>query len=208
MDPIKLLVIGDTKPPIREKNDAGIDIFIPNLTEEYVEKLVKANPGQPVKWGVVGSPTEQKEAAESEDEEARINKGLYIYIPPHEDILIPTCLKARIPEGQFLKIENRSSVSVRQKLQVSAGVLDPSFSGEIMVHIFNFSSSMKFLSFGQKIAQMIPYVYNAEDHINNYIETIEKFKEYKNLTTEEKFYEGFESHRPDNGQAGFGSSGS
>ncbi len=140
MDPIKLLVIGDTKPPIREKNDAGIDIFIPNLTEEYVEKLVKANPGQPVHY--------------------------------------------------------------------PAGVLDPSFSGEIMVHIFNFSSSMKFLSFGQKIAQMIPYVYNAEDHINNYIETIEKFKEYKNLTTEEKFYEGFESHRPDNGQAGFGSSGS
>lgn len=183
---IKFLVCGDTTPPARRRYDAGIDVFIPNLTEQFVTDLMNANPGQPVKWGVLGIPDVQ----ENPEKPADNNGKMFIYLGPHCDLLIPTYVKARIPEGTYLRVADRSSIPPRQKLVHGSEVIDPSFEGIIFIHVINFSNDMRFLSFGQKLAQLIPEKYIPSEIENYYQEGLEQFKEYRNITTLEKFYEG------------------
>lgn len=190
---LKFFVEGDTTPPKREVGSAGIDLFVPNISEQFLKDLAEKNPGTPFRWGVVGAPTEENK-----------NKGVYISLPQHEDILIPTYIKAKIPPNVFLHMDNKSGVCTNQKLVVGASVIDPDYTGIIHVHVFNNSNVLRFIEFGQKIAQMVPIIFDASTIELYYNESVEQFKEFKNLTTLEKFYEGFETKR---GEKGFGSSG-
>jgi dUTPase len=196
-DNIKFFVTGDVKPPQRNTGlDAGFDFFIPNLNEKFIKDLTEKNPGQPFRWGLVGAPTNE--------EELRENKGIFLYVPAHEDILIPTYIKARFSKDWCLRVSNKSGVATSQKLTVGAEIIDSSYEGIIHVHLFNSSNATRFLEFGQKIAQVIPIRINTEEHEIYYDNTIEAYKEFKNFISVEDFYEGHESARKDQG---FGSTG-
>lgn len=192
-DKVKLFVCGDVKAPKRDAGyDAGIDVFVPNLTEQFMVDLTKKNPGHPFRWGVIGSPVEN-------EENVKQNEGLYLYLAPGEDLLIPTYLKARIPNDMYLKVANKSGVCTKQKLVVGADTIDSSYEGIMHIHIFNASNSMRFIQFGQSIAQLIPIKIDNDEIEVWYDDSIELFKEMKNQTTAEKFYEGHESKRKEKG---------
>ena len=192
-DHVKLFVCGDVKPPQRKAGDAGIDFFVPNLSEKFIADLVEKNPGQPFRWGLVGAP--------SNEEEARDNKGIFIYLPPHEDILIPTYVKARFPSNIALQANNKSGVATNQKLGFGAQLIDAAYEGIIHIHVFNNSNSQRFIEFGQKLMQFVP-VYIDEKPIEIFYDnSIEEFKEYKNFISVEEFYKDHETHR---GEKGFG----
>lgn len=189
---IKFYVCGDTTPPKRNcGHDAGVDFFVPNLTERFVKDLTEANKGHPYTWGLVGAP----------DPSDNDNEGVFIYVPPHSDILIPTYVKALIPDNEVLMMTNKSSVATKHKLVVGADTIDSSYEGIIHVHLINSSNTMRFIGFGDKICQGVPIVIDNEKIEVYYDESIEKFSEYKNTTTVEKFYEG---HNSDRGEKGFG----
>jgi len=190
-DQVKLFVCGDTKPPQRKKGDAGIDFFVPNLTQKFIEDLTEKNPGQPFRWGLVGAPQNEKDVED--------NKGVYIYLPPGEDLLIPTYVKSRFPDNIVLQMNNKSGVATNQKFVVGANIVDSSYEGIIHVHIFNASNHMRFIEFGQKIAQAVPIVFDDRDIELFYDNTIEAFKEYKNFVPVEEFYKDHDSHRGDKG---------
>lgn len=195
-DKVKLFVCGDVKAPKRDAGyDAGIDVFVPNLTEQFMVDLTKKNPGHPFRWGVIGSPVEN-------EENVKQNEGLYLYLAPGEDLLIPTYLKARIPNDMYLKVANKSGVCTKQKLVVGADTIDSSYEGIMHVHIFNASNSMRFIQFGQSIAQLIPIKIDNDEIEVWYDDSIELFKEMKNQTNAEKFYEGHESKRKEKGFGG------
>lgn len=192
-DKVKLFVCGDVKAPKRDAGyDAGIDVFVPNLTEQFMIDLTKKNPGHPFRWGVIGSPVEN-------EENVKQNEGLYLYLAPGEDLLIPTYIKARIPNDMYLKVANKSGVCTKQKLVVGADTVDASYEGIMHVHIFNASNSMRFIQFGQSIAQLIPTKINNDEIEVWYDDSIELFKEMKNQTNAEKFFEGHESKRKEKG---------
>jgi dUTPase len=193
-DKVKFFICGDTKVPQRNTGkDAGVDVFVPNLNEKFIKDLTEKNPGQPFRWGLVGAPTNEEELKE--------NKGIYLYLPAGEDILIPTYIKSRFSKDWCLKVMNKSGVATNQKLICGAELIDSSYQGIIHVHLFNASNATRFIEFGQKIAQLVPLRINNEEHEIFYDNTIEAFKEYKNFISVEEFYEGTESDR---GEKGFG----
>jgi dUTPase len=192
LENVKFLVCGDVKPPKRNTGlDAGFDFFVPNLTEQFVKDLSEKNPGQPFRWGLVGVPSEEEEQ----------NKGVFLYLPAHEDILIPTYIKARFPNNLCLRMSNKSGVATNKKLITGAEIIDSSYQGQIHIHLFNASNATRFIEFGQKIVQAIPLLINNDEHEIYYDNKIEAFKEYKNFVSEEEFYNGMTSER---GEAGFG----
>jgi len=193
---VKLFVCGDTKAPQRRAGDAGIDFFMPNLSEQFIKDLTEKNPGQPFKWGLVGAP--------QNEEEVKNNQGVYLYLPPHEDLLIPTYVKARFPENVVLMITNKSKVATSQKLTIGADTIDSSYEGIIHIHVFNSSNNLRFIEFGQKLAQGVPKVINNKEIEIFYDNSIEAFKEYKNFISVDQFYDGHTNVR---GEGGFGSTG-
>lgn len=190
---IKLFVCGDVTPPKRNcGQDAGIDFFVPNLTEKFIQDLTEINKGHPYTWGLVGAPSYN---------ENDTNEGVFIYVPPHSDILIPTYVRAYIPSNEAILMTNKSGVATKHKLVIGADTVDSSYEGIIHIHLINSSNSMRFIGFGDKIAQGVPIVVDNEKIEVHYDESIEKFSEFKNTTTVEKFFEG---HSSDRGEKGFG----
>lgn len=192
---IKLFVCGDVKAPQRKAGqDAGIDLFMPNLSENFLKDLMEKNKGHPFRWGILGMPNpEAKDQNET---------GMFLYVCPHQDVLIPTYVKALIPSNMYLRMANKSGVCTNQKLTVGAEVVDSSYEGIMHIHVFNESNEMRFIEFGQKLCQAIPEVIDDGEIEVWYDEGLEQFKEYKNQTTAEKFYENHDHVR---GASGFGS---
>ena len=80
--------------------------------------------------------------------------GTYI-IPPHSQLLIPTQLKMSIPYGHYSRLASRSSLAILHQLHVGAGVIDPDYTGEIMVLLINTASHIHHITRGDPIAQLI-----------------------------------------------------
>lgn len=190
---VKFFVCGDVKPPKRAAGlDAGIDVFVPNLTEKFMMDLTAKNPGHPFRWGVIGTPVDDAKEVDQND-------TLFLYLAPHEDLLIPTYLKALMPKDVYLKVANKSGVSTKQKFITGADTIDYSYEGVMHVHVINSSNSMRFIRFGQSIAQLIPVKIDTDEIEVWYDEKNDSFKEFKNRTTDEAFYEGHESARHEKG---------
>lgn len=193
---IKLFVCGDVnRPERRDGQDAGIDLFVPNATDQFIKDLTEKNPGSPIRWSLVGAPVE-------DPENPKENEGVLIMLTPGHDILIPTYVKARIPKDYCLRISNKSGVATKQKLIVGAEIVDSSYEGVMHVHLFNPTNDVKFIKFGQKIAQAVPIKINPNEVEYYFDESLEQFKDYKNRTTVEEFYKDHDSAR---GEGGFGS---
>ena len=193
MSKVKFFVCGDTKAPQRiAGQDAGIDVFVPNISDALINDLQTLNAGHPYRWHIIGVPSDK------EDE----NKGLFICVGPGCDINIPTYLKAYIPSDEYLRVANKSGVCTKQKFIVGADTIDSSYEGVIHIHLFNESNEMRMIELGQKIAQLIPTKINNEDIDVWYDSSIKGFSEFKNQTSVEDFYKGHDSVRKD---SGFGS---
>ena len=110
-------------------------------------------------------------------------------ILPRESAKIPTNLKITLPQGTCGLVKPRSGLSFSHDLETGAGVIDETYSGEIKVHLYNFSDQVYQVHKGDKIAQLL-IVPIAHPFV---------------ITTDESTYHGPEGNiRTDNG---FGSSG-
>jgi dUTPase len=190
---VKFYIFGDTKAPQRAEGDAGIDVFIPNLSETFMKSFSEKNPGSPFRWGMMGAP--------QSEEDLKNNKGVFLYLPAHEDVVIPTFVKTRFPDNLYLRVSNKSGVALHQKLTVGAEVIDSSYEGEILIHVFNSSNQTRFLEFGQKLAQLVPEVIDVQPIEIFYDATVPQFSQFKNTVAEGEFYSNHKTHRAD---AGFG----
>ena len=62
-----------------------------------------------------------------------------VTIGPHGKVLVPTDIALEIPEGTYGRIAPRSGMSWRGHTSVGAGVIDPSYRGNVQVLLFNHS---------------------------------------------------------------------
>ena len=90
--------------------------------------------------------------------------GLDLYVPDdfesvglgwREDIVIPSGIKANIPEGYALIAFNKSGIAVNRGLQVGACVVDEDYQGEIHIHLTNISNKICAINPGDKIIQFL-----------------------------------------------------
>lgn len=109
-----------------------------------------------------------------------------VMIQPLERKMISTGIRMKIPDGYYGRIAPRSGLAVKNGIDVLAGVIDNSYTGEIRVVLFNTDkNNTYFVKQGDRIAQLI-----VEDHFNfDFVEVVEDLE-----TT-------------DRGDKGFGSSG-
>ena len=76
-------------------------------------------------------------------------------IPPHSQFLVPTQIKLQIPLGYYGRLASKSSLAVLHQLHVGAGVIDPDYTGEIMVLMINAAPRIYSIKKGDPIAQLI-----------------------------------------------------
>ena len=76
-------------------------------------------------------------------------------IPPHDQLMIPTQIKLQIPLGYYGRLASKSSLAILHQLHVGAGVIDPDYTGEIMVLLINTASRVHPIMRGDPIAQLI-----------------------------------------------------
>ena len=76
-------------------------------------------------------------------------------IPPHSQLLIPTQIKLQIPLGYYGRLASKSGLAILHQLHVGAGVIDPDYTGEIMVLMINAASRVYAIKKGDPVAQLI-----------------------------------------------------
>ena len=85
-------------------------------------------------------------------------------IDPGESVLIRTDIACQFPAHYNVEtgwsvyggiLKDRSSVASKYKVYVHAGVIDPSYRGEIRVLMHNMGSDPFYVTVGMKIAQMV-----------------------------------------------------
>ena len=89
--------------------------------------------------------------------------GIDFYIPEDfqtkiiglgESVLIPSGVKAEIPEGYMWLALNKSGVATKLGLQVGAQVVDEDYEGEIHIHVTKVTHGTVQLEAGMKIVQL------------------------------------------------------
>jgi dUTP pyrophosphatase len=74
---------------------------------------------------------------------------------PRKDVLIPSGIKCEVPKGCVLIAFNKSGIATKKKLQVGACVVDEDYTGEIHLHVYNWSDSPIILNPGDKLTQFV-----------------------------------------------------
>ena len=124
--------IRNVKTPVRSHyDDAGIDLFLPEIDEKFKEDYKKLNPY----------------SSFFKDDE--------IIIYPHCSVKIPSGIKVVVPKGYALFVCNRSGIASKSGLIFGAHVIDSSYRGEVIINLINVSDDIKSLKAGQKIVQVV-----------------------------------------------------
>jgi len=91
--------------------------------------------------------------------DASVGYDLYstdkIIIPSTHRALVGTGVAILMPNGVYGRVAPRSGLAVKHGIQVGAGVVDPDYTGEVMVVLFNHGDKDFEVKKGDRIAQLI-----------------------------------------------------
>ena len=76
-------------------------------------------------------------------------------IPPHKIRLIHTDVALEIPINHFGQIKSRSSLALRDRIDVKVGTIDADYRGEIEIIISNKGNSPFTIQHGDRVAQIV-----------------------------------------------------
>lgn len=180
-------------PARANANDAGIDFFLPVLTDHYLEQLREANKDMPTPINAEGGfPLTDEQASQMTEEQRKEyveNSRHYIVLFPNQHIILPLGIRAIVPANKGLFLYNKSGVTTKLGLGLGASVIDEGYRGTIKLHLHNFTNIPAKITFGMKIVQGVLH----------YLE----YEGVKELSAEE-FEEKSNTGR---GDGGFGSTG-
>lgn len=125
----------ETKNPTRgHKEDAGIDIYVPNLTDEYCKAFHLMNLDAQY---CLDRPHNR------------------IIIHPHSRIKLPTGVYFNIPAGNMLIVLQKTSVPNKTGIISGARVIDENYQGEFIASLINTSDVQAILQQNQKFIQLV-----------------------------------------------------
>ena len=136
---IKFLKVRDVKSPERGTVEAaGIDFFVPNCNEKFIEDLVQKNSNATLPVLV------------------QVNDNqVYITIMPNSRVLIPSGIHSWMSPGTALIAANKSGVATKKGLVFGAQVVDSDYAGEIHISVINTSNVPVTITGGEKLIQFI-----------------------------------------------------
>jgi dUTP pyrophosphatase len=76
-------------------------------------------------------------------------------IPPRGRKMVKTGIIISIPTGHYGRIAPRSGLTLKNGIDVGAGVIDEDYRGEVCVILFNHSDENFLINIGDRIAQLI-----------------------------------------------------
>lgn len=113
-----------------------------------------------------------------------VPEGFEARIHPHDDLLIPSGIKAEIPEGYMLMAADKSGVVTSKWACIDAGrtpkkeafessviigakIVDEDYQGEIHIHLINCGNETIHIKPGVKIAQfiLVPVSYDSLEEV-------------------------------------------
>ena len=84
-----------------------------------------------------------------------VPEGISETLNPGKSCLIPSGIKANVPENHALIAFNKSGVAVKKKLHVGACVVDEDYQGEIHINLTNVGNETVNVESGEKIIQFV-----------------------------------------------------
>lgn len=150
---IQFTKIRDVKTPNRANlNDAGMDFYIPNYSEEFLNDLKAKNAANKLQYILDGEDGENP------------NYTLRIIIPAGEQINIPSGIKVNIfDKNTYLEANNKSGIASNYHLVVGASVVDADYQGEVHLNLINTGNTDIEVFSGMKIVQFIHKYYIHTD---------------------------------------------
>ena len=110
----KIHMIRKVKMPSRgHATDAGLDFFIPEFSDKFLEDFEEKNPS----IGIIGKNAET------------------IILDPNYNACIPSGIKVEIPYGYMGLFLNKSGLASKNNLVIGAQVIDTFYSGEVHIDI-------------------------------------------------------------------------
>ena len=105
-----------------------------------------------------------------------VPEGVHLTLQPRQSCLIPSGIKADVPNGHALIAFNKSGVAVKKCLYAGACVVDEDYQGEIHFNLTNVGNVVAEIKVGEKIIQIVllPVFYDTIEEVeveNLYEET-------------------------------------
>lgn len=184
MEPsFKFVRVRDVHVPTRaNQGDAGMDFYVPN--DLTVDDLIKCNTNTYVGKCSITDPIKIL----SNEVYGLINETYdlcRILIGPHATCVIPSGILGILePEASMLQANDKSGVSSKKKLKVTASIIDSPYTGEIHHVVFNTTNKVIEINLGEKLVQYI--------HIPIYLTKPEEINmsEFNELKTEKELKSG------------------
>ncbi len=76
-------------------------------------------------------------------------------ILPGKRAVVSTGISVQLPPGVYGRVAPRSGLAVKNGIQVGAGVVDPDYTGEIKVVLFNHDDNPFVVKPGYRVAQLV-----------------------------------------------------
>ena len=181
MEPsFKFVRVRDVHVPTRaNQGDAGMDFYVPN--DLTVDDLIKCNTTTYVgNCGItdhIKVPSNEVYGLINEEDDL-----FSILIGPHATCVIPSGICGILePEASMLQANDKSGVSSKKKLKVTASIIDSPYTGEIHHVVFNTTNEPVIIDLGEKLVQYIhiPIYLTQPEEIN--MSEFEKLKTEKEL---------------------------
>lgn len=184
MEPsFKFVRVRDVHVPTRaNQGDAGMDFYVPN--DLTVDDLIKCNTNTYIgNWSIYANNIKVPSSNEVYCLINQVTDDLYrILIGPHATCVIPSGIRGILePEASMLQANDKSGVSSKKKLKVTASIIDSPYTGEIHHVVFNTTNEPVIIDLGEKLVQYIhiPIYLTQPDEIN--MSEFEKLKTEKEL---------------------------
>lgn len=119
MSKILINKIREVKTPDRGTSQAaGLDFYMPKIDDSFIKAFLAKNPT----CSLDRNFNEEKTA---------------LLIPPHTRVLIPSGIRTYMNRGTALIAENKSGLSTKKGLLVTATTVDSDYTGEIHLGLYN-----------------------------------------------------------------------
>ena len=183
MEPsFKFVRVRDVHVPTRaNQGDAGMDFYVPN--DLTVDDLIICNLSTTIGNYSIYDNNIQVPSNEVYCLINQVTDDIYrILIGPHATCVIPSGIRGILePEASMLQANDKSGVSSKKKLKVTASIIDSPYTGEIHHVVFNTSNEPVIIDLGEKLVQYIhiPIYLTQPDEIN--MSEFEKLKTEKEL---------------------------
>lgn len=133
------------KSPEREFGNAGIDFYIPSISETFISAFADKNTAENAVLYVNES-------------------GNYtIKVMPHGRVNIPSGVRSRINSNVALEAQNKSGIATKYGLVYGASTVDANYTGIIHVSLINTTDKQVELPLGMKAVQFLPRLIDTSD---------------------------------------------